>query len=111
MSAGEGFSQSHAALCKANHVRTARRQIKAELAAGERSLVDLFLDPPEEVLTAKAFDVLTWMPGIGPTRARKLLMHPYTVASPQVRVGHLSMSTRQKLCGRLEAAVPVRIAA
>jgi hypothetical protein len=108
---GEGFAQPRSALQKANHVRAARREFKRQLADGELTLVELFGDPPSEILTAKTIDVLMWMPGIGPTRARSLLLKPYIVVPPHVLVEHLSAGTRQRICARLDAALPRRIVA
>jgi hypothetical protein len=97
------IAQREAALAKGNRIRTARKQIKEELAAGERELAELILDPPDAILTAKVGDVLEWMPGIGYWRAGKIL-GPGS-ESPgvgrAVRVGHLSERTRDRIAARL----------
>lgn len=95
--------QRGAALERANRIRTARRIIKEELAAGERELAALILQPPEAIFSAKVGDVLEWQPGIGFWRAGKILASG--PGSPGVgrgvRMQALSESSRRRIVGRL----------
>lgn len=97
--------QRRAALDRANEVRTARKEIKKQLARGELELAELIQDPPAEVETAELADVLLWMPGIGRTRVRKILAD--AGASRNVLMGHLSFATRRRIGASLEDHAPV----
>lgn len=99
--------QRRAALDRANEVRTARKEIKEQLANGELELTDLIQHPPVEVETAELGDVLMWMPGIGRTRVRKILAGGG--ASWSVLMGHLSYGTRARLSASLEDHAPVAV--
>ena len=46
------------ALSRANHIRVRRAQLKRDLKAGRVRIGDLIADPPDEVLTAKVYDML-----------------------------------------------------
>lgn len=105
--------QRERALQEANRVRTQRATIKRQLAAGEVDLTELVLEPPEEIYTVKIGSLLEWAPGIGPFRASKILMGGY--GSPgvgrNVKVEHLSHSTRRRIVERIELTHPVRLVA
>lgn len=100
------YEQRARALSRANEVRTARKEIKEQLATRELELVELITAPPEEVESAKLGDVLEWMPGIGRSRVKKILAE--TGVGPGVLMGHLSDVTRTRICARLEIYAPVR---
>jgi hypothetical protein len=63
------------ALAHANQVRSARAQLKRDLAAGSLELAHVLADPPPCAHTARVRDLLVAVPGIGPTRASRTLSH------------------------------------
>lgn len=99
--------QRKAALGRANEVRTARKEIKEQLAHGELELAELIQHPPEEVETAELGDVLMWMPGIGRTRVRKIVAD--SSVTRNVLMGHLSYATRLRISASLEAHSPIAV--
>ena len=79
-SAGAGVpdrsrEQRLVALEQANEVRTARAELKKELASGEIELVQILADLPPCVRTARVRDVLLVLPKIGSVRAARILAH------------------------------------
>lgn len=63
------------ALAKANQVRSARAQLKHELAAGSIELARILADPPLCAQTARVRELLLVVPRIGPARASRALAH------------------------------------
>jgi hypothetical protein len=72
---GRSPEQRLRALEQANEVRTARAQLKKELASGKIELVQILADPPACVRTARVRDVLLVLPKIGSVRAARILSH------------------------------------
>jgi hypothetical protein len=99
--------QRRAALNRANEVRTARKEIKEQLAAGALELAELIQNPPGEVDKAEIGDVLEWMPGIGRTRVRKILASSGVSRSVQMR--YLSGATRGRIIAQLDVYAPVTV--
>jgi S13-like H2TH domain len=67
--------QRQSALAKANQVRSARAQLKRELAAGQTALTQVLADPPPYAASAKIRELLLAVPGIGPAKADRALTH------------------------------------
>ena len=63
------------ALAKANQVRSARAQLKRDLAANSVELTRILADPPPCAHTARVRELLVAVPGIGPARASRALSH------------------------------------
>ena len=63
------------ALAKANQVRSARAQLKRDLAAGTVELARILANPPAYAQTARVLELLIAVPGIGPARAGRALAH------------------------------------
>jgi hypothetical protein len=63
------------ALAKANQVRSARAQLKRDLAASSVELARILADPPPCAQTARVRELLVAVPGIGPARASRALFH------------------------------------
>jgi len=61
------------ALNRANHIRVRMAQLKRDLKAGRVRIGDLIADPPDEVLTAKVYDMLVAVPRLGRVKATRLL--------------------------------------
>lgn len=61
------------ALERANRIRLARARLKRQIAAGETSVVDVLLDPCEEVEGMEIADLLASQKRWGATRCAKFL--------------------------------------
>ena len=57
----------------ANEIRSARAQLKKELASGKIELAQILARPPEYVRTARVRDVLLALPKIGSVKAARIL--------------------------------------
>lgn len=108
----EQLQQRRDALQRANGVRTARAEIKRQLAEGEVTLRELLEDPPSPIHNAPIGAVLEWVPGIGHWRAGRILASG--PGSPGVgrgiHVGHLSDASKGRILARFEEYVPFRYA-
>jgi hypothetical protein len=87
------------ALGRANEIRTKRAQLKRDLKAGKRKVDSLLLDPPDWVLSAKAFDMILAVPKYGRVKANKILSQ--CRISPSKTIGGLSERQRAELVGML----------
>src|SRR5438477_10150199 len=67
------LDQRMEALNRANHIRVRRAQLKRDLKAGRVRIGDLIADPPDEVLTAKVFDMLVAVTRLGRGEAVRLM--------------------------------------
>ena len=83
------------ALRRANEIRTARAQLKRDLKAGKVKVEHLLIDPPEYVLSAKAFDMIIAVPKYGRVKANKILSQ--CRISPSKTIGGLSERQRGEL--------------
>ena len=87
------------ALNRANEIRSARAQLKRDLKAGKAKIETLLLDPPEYVLSAKAFDMILAVPKYGRVKANKILGQ--CRISPSKTIGGLSERQRAELVHHL----------
>ena len=87
------------ALRRANEIRSARAQLKRDLKAGKVKIEKLLLDPPEYVLSAKAFDMILAVPKYGRVKANKILTQ--CRISPSKTIGGLSERQRSELVTQL----------
>jgi hypothetical protein len=83
------------ALGKANLVRTRRARLKRDLKAGHESIHQLLQNPPENIETAKVFDMLLAVPKYGRVKVNKLLTQ--CRISPSKTIGGLSERQREEL--------------
>ena len=83
------------ALRRANEIRTRRAQLKRDLKAGKTKIEQLLLDPPEWVLSAKAFDMILAVPKYGRVKVNKILSQ--CRISPSKTIGGLSERQRNEL--------------
>lgn len=67
------LSQRLDALERANEVRTKRAQLKRDLKSGRLRFGDVLAAPPPASEGAKVIDLLLCVPGIGRTRADRIL--------------------------------------
>jgi hypothetical protein len=87
------------ALEKANDIRTKRAQLKRDLKAGKAKVDGLLLDPPDWVLSAKAFDMILAVPKYGRVKANRILSQ--CRISPSKTIGGLSERQRSELVALL----------
>jgi hypothetical protein len=83
------------ALERANQIRSRRAQLKRDLKAGKVKVESLLLDPPDYVLSAKAFDMILAVPKYGRVKANKILTQ--CRISPSKTIGGLSERQRGEL--------------
>ena len=83
------------ALRRANEIRSARARLKRDLKGGKVKVEKLLLDPPEYVLSAKAFDMILAVPKYGRVKANKILTQ--CRISPSKTIGGLSERQRAEL--------------
>lgn len=67
-------SQHMAALQRANEIRLARAELKRRIGAGEITVAQVVLGPPDEAATMTVCDLLRAQKRWGRTRARKFLV-------------------------------------
>ena len=89
------------ALKAANTVRQQRAEIKQALRNGDANVVDLLVDPPEFLLTARLSEILLAAPGYGQVRVSRLLTR-FRI-SPVKAIGTLSERQRQELAQELSS--------
>lgn len=87
------------ALAKANNIRTRRAKLKRDLKAGKARIDELLLDPPDYLLSAKAFDVVVSVPKYGRIKANKVLTQ--CRIAPSKTIGGLSERQRRELVALL----------
>ena len=83
------------ALRRANEIRTKRAQLKRDLKGGKAKIEKLLLDPPDYVLSAKAFDMILAVPKYGRVKANKI--RTQCRFSPSKTIGGLSERQRAEL--------------
>lgn len=104
------LDQRRRALRSANNVRTKRAEVKIQLLEGTLSLEQLIWDPPVECEGATIGEVLTWVPGIGNWRAKRILA-PGSGApgvGRDVELVHLSPASKRRIIVRYEEIRPWR---
>jgi hypothetical protein len=62
------------ALARANAVRSARAELKRDLAAGDVAIEKVIAHPPAFAEQAEVSDLLRAVPGFGPSRTTRLLL-------------------------------------
>ena len=81
------------ALKQANEIRSARAQLKRDLASGRIELAQILARPPECAQRARVIDLLLLLPKIGPVKAERMLA--------QCRIAHsktlAGLSDRQRV--------------
>ena len=87
------------ALSRANEIRSKRAQLKRDLKAGKAKVEPLLLDPPDYVMSAKAFDMILAVPKYGRVKANKILTQ--CRISPSKTIGGLSQRQRGELVAQL----------
>ena len=87
------------ALRRANEIRSKQAQLKRDLKAGKVKVESLLRDPPDYVLSAKAFDMILAVPKYGRVKANKILTQ--CRISPSKTIGGLSARQRGELVSQL----------
>jgi hypothetical protein len=83
------------ALQRANHVRSKRARLKADLKAGTITVASVLREPPEFLQTAKVIDILMATPKCGRVKSARILEQ--CRVSPSKTVGGLSERQRGEL--------------
>lgn len=89
------------ALARANAIRTARAELKRQIAEGEVEAADVILDPPVAARSWSLGELLVSQRGWGATRCRRFLSR--TQISERRTVGELTDRQRRLLAGELRA--------
>jgi hypothetical protein len=94
------------ALERANEVRLGRSQIKRDIAAGKLTFAQLLDDVPACCAQIPAHKALTWLPGVGSYRARRISRDDDgEIISETLPLCAIGASTRQRLLAQVEAKV------
>lgn len=83
------------ALGRANEIRSYRKELKAQVKLGERSVANVLADPESELETMKVFELLLTAPKTGRVKASRVLSQARV--SPSKTVGGLSERQRREL--------------
>jgi hypothetical protein len=97
---GRSAGQRLEALRKANEIRSARAQLKKDIAAGRVRIDEVLRDPPACARTAKVDDLLLALPGFGKARVGRLLIR-LQISESKTLAG-LSDRQRTALIGHLQ---------
>lgn len=89
------LQQRMEALQNANEVRVYRANLKRDIKAGRANLVDLLINPPEKLDTAKLSDFLLAVPKMGRVKVDKMLRT--CKISPSKTIGGLTERQRDEL--------------
>ncbi len=92
-------AQRMRALRRANEIRSRRAKLKRDLKAGKVKVEVLLSDPPDYVLSAKAFDMILAVPKYGRVKANRILTQ--CRISPSKTIGGLSARQRGELVAQL----------
>jgi hypothetical protein len=87
------------ALRRANDIRSARARLKEKLRSGELCIVDVLIDPPVCVHTAKVLDLLLAVPKYGRVKSNRVLER--CRVSPAKTVSGLTPRQRKELLDML----------
>jgi hypothetical protein len=96
---GRSREQRLRALRLANEIRSARAQLKKDLASGKIEPAQILAQPPEYVQTARVRDVLLALPKIGSVKAGRILTDCGIAHSKTL--GGLTERQRTELLNRL----------
>jgi hypothetical protein len=87
------------ALGRANHVRTARAELKRQLRAGKVKAAEAILRSSRDTATMTVIELLSSQPGWGPVRSKKILLS--VSLSEGKTLGSLTERQRLTLAGVL----------
>src|SRR5262249_42301511 len=96
-----------AALQVANDVRSARAQLKRDIAAGVLSVADVLVDPPPVAAGISLSALLVSQRGWGRIKSRRFLSS--NDVSETRKLGELSQRQRELLAADLHARDPLRV--
>ena len=94
-------AQHMKALARANEVRLARAALKREVAAGNRSALEVVLDCPWEARSMSIGELLAAQRRWGKARSRKLIQHAGLKETKEL--GEMTERQRRVLAGALQA--------
>jgi hypothetical protein len=67
------LQQRMEALQNANEIRTYRANLKRDIKAGRADVVNLLINPPDEIETMHIFDLMMAVPKLGRVKVNKVL--------------------------------------
>jgi hypothetical protein len=89
------LQQRMEALQNANEIRTYRANLKRDIKAGRADVVNLLINPPDEIETMHIFDLMMAVPKLGRVKVNKVLSK--CRISPSKTVGGMSERQRNEL--------------
>lgn len=90
------------ALERANQVRMDRTKIKRDLGAGILEIDIVLTEKPAAVCRVPVYEILQWMPHVGPVRARKMIHdHAEAIVSESLPLGSLGPRSRERLTAQI----------
>lgn len=98
--------QREGALILANQVRTRRAVLKRMVRTRECDLRGLVADPPEVMQRLAVYEVLQWLKGVGPERAKRAL---FGVCGLSLRLEQVGPATRARIIDRIDDLDPRHI--
>lgn len=96
---GRSLEQRMEALGEANRIRGNRAQLKRDLKAGRKSIIDILLYPPEYVETMKVFDLMLACPNYGRVKVNKILRE--CRISPARPIERMTLRERTEVASKL----------
>jgi hypothetical protein len=92
-------AQRSQALTEANRIRSARAELKRELASGRKSAADVIAEPPRSATTMPVLQVVLSQPWWGPARSHRLLQS--AAVAEDTSLGTLTERQRRALLTKL----------
>lgn len=91
-------TRARLAAARGHETRICRAALRKSLRAGAICPVDLLLHPPEALERLEVRRFLDWLPWVGATRARRLMLG---IADENTPIGQLDVEGREQLAERL----------
>lgn len=91
-------TRARLAAARGHETRICRAALRKSVRAGAICPVDLLLNPPEALERLEVRRFLDWLPWVGTTRARRLMLG---IADENTPIGQLDADERELLADRL----------
>lgn len=105
------LAQRHKALQRANAVRLEQVRLKRSVRAGTLDIDFLLTTRPEELAKVPIFELLQWMPHVGPSRARKMIRDRSRgeIITESLVLGALGPATCRRLQNQIARQLGTRV--
>lgn len=100
------LAQRRRALAEGNRIRTYRSALKRDLKAGRASALTLLADPPPDLATMKAWDLLIAVPKVGRVKVNRAFV--VCRVSPSKTLGGMTDRQRRELASALSLGAAVQ---